>query len=67
MLRDLVGRLRGEGVEVALAQVKGPVRDRMRRAGLIELIGEDRLYRTVGEAVRVLIPAPCACRDGAGR
>ncbi len=56
MLRDLVGRLRGEGVEVALAQVKGPVRDRMRRAGLIDLIGEDRLYRTVGEAVRVLTP-----------
>jgi high affinity sulfate transporter 1 len=56
MLLDLVGRLRGEGVEVALAQVKGPVRDRMRRAGLIELIGEDRLFRTVGQAVGALAP-----------
>jgi high affinity sulfate transporter 1 len=63
MLRDLVGRLRGEGVEVALAQVKGPVRDRMRRAGLVDLIGEDRLYRTVAEAVRVLTP-DVAALDG---
>ena len=63
MLRDLVGRLRGEGVEVALAQVKGPVRDRMRRAGLVDLIGEDRLYRTVGEAVRVLAPGLSAPAD----
>ena len=34
-----------------LAQVKSPVRDRMRRTGLMERIGEDRLYLSMGAGV----------------
>ena len=51
MLHELVARLRDDEVELFLAQVKGAVRDRMARAGLIELVGEDHLFRTVVAAV----------------
>lgn len=50
-LSAIVGTLREERVELMLAQVKGQVRDRMRRSGLMDTIGEARLYRTVAEAV----------------
>ena len=40
-----------ERVELVLAQVKGPLRDRMRRSGLMDRLGEDHIYRTVTEAV----------------
>jgi hypothetical protein len=36
---------------VSLAQVKGPVRDRMRRMGLMETVGEERVYLSVAAAV----------------
>jgi high affinity sulfate transporter 1 len=51
MLFELVGDLEERPIEVMLAQVKGSVRDRMRRTGLMERIGEDRLYLSVGSAV----------------
>ena len=51
MLFELVGDLEGRSIEVMLAQVKGSVRDRLRRTGLMERIGEDRLYLSVGSAV----------------
>ena len=44
-------RLRDERIELFLAQVKGSVRDRMGRAGLMELVGEDQLFRSVAAAV----------------
>jgi hypothetical protein len=34
-----------------LAQVKGAVRDRMRRTGLMDALGEDRIYLSIGSAV----------------
>jgi sulfate permease, SulP family len=51
MLFDLVGDLRARSIEVLLAQVKGPVRDRMRRTGLMATLGEDRVYLSIGSAV----------------
>ena len=51
MLYELVGDLEERSIEVLLAQVKGSVRDRMRRTGLMERIGEDRLYLSLGSAV----------------
>ena len=44
MLAALVTELESAGVELRLAQVRGPVRDRMRRTGLMDLIGEKRWF-----------------------
>jgi len=51
MLVDLVAELRARSVEILLAQVKGTVRDRLRRTGLMAELGEDRVYLSVGSAV----------------
>jgi MFS superfamily sulfate permease-like transporter len=51
MLTDLITDLRARGIEVLLAQVKGPVRDRMRKTGLAAELGEDRMYLSIGSAV----------------
>jgi high affinity sulfate transporter 1 len=44
---DLVER----GVELALAQARGPVRDRLARTGLLEQLGSDSIYLSVAQAV----------------
>jgi len=54
---------------VLLAQVKGSVRDRLRRTGLMAEIGEDRVYLSVGSAVTDFLrrwpaEAPAAAPDG---
>ena len=51
MLFELVADLEERSIEPMLAQVKGSVRDRMRRTGLMERIGEDRLYLSMGAGV----------------
>jgi SulP family sulfate permease len=51
MLFDLVGDLHGRSVEVLLAQVKGSVRDRLRKTGLMAVIGEHRIYLSTNSAV----------------
>jgi high affinity sulfate transporter 1 len=47
MLFDLVRELRARSIEVLLAQVKGTVRDRLHRTGLMGEIGEDRVYLSI--------------------
>jgi len=49
--RQLIDDLRERSIDVLLAQVKGPVRDRMRRTGLMEAAGENRVFLSVGAAV----------------
>lgn len=51
MIRQLVTDLHDQSMDVLLAQVKGPVRDRMRRMRLMDTIGEDRVYLSVAAAV----------------
>jgi high affinity sulfate transporter 1 len=51
VVRQLIGELHDQSIEVLLAQVKGPVRDRMRRMGMMEMVGEDRVYLSVAAAV----------------
>jgi SulP family sulfate permease len=51
MLFDLVADLRARSIEVLLAQVKGTVRDRLRKTGLMTEVGEDRVYLSIGSAV----------------
>ena len=50
MLMDLVAALHDRSIEVLLAQVKGSVRDRLRRTGLMASVGEDRIYLSIGSA-----------------
>lgn len=51
MLLELVAEMHAASIEVLLAQVKGTVRDRMRRTGLMDLLGEERVYLSIGSAV----------------
>ena len=52
VLADLCGELERNGIDLAFAELKGPVKDRMRIYGLLDRIGEDRVYPTIGLAVR---------------
>ena len=47
----VLGELQRAGIELAFAELKGPVKDRLRRYGLFDRIGEMRFYPTVGAAV----------------
>ena len=51
MLKNLVRELDERGVDVLLAQVRGRVRDRLRKAGVMAEIGENRIYLSVPAAV----------------
>ena len=42
---------------LAFAEVKGPVKDRLRRYGLCDAIGPDRFFPTIGTAVNGYIDA----------
>jgi MFS superfamily sulfate permease-like transporter len=67
MLAELFGSLRDRSIEVLLAQVKGSVRDRMRRTGLMSLVGEDRIYFSLGAATADFLgrwPPDVEGRDG---
>ena len=52
MLGEIDAELERTGIELAFAELKGPVKDRLRRYGLMEQIGERRFYPTIGLAVR---------------
>ncbi len=51
MLVLLDRHLSAQGVRLCLAELKGPVKDRLRRCGVYEHFGEARLFPTVGQAV----------------
>jgi MFS superfamily sulfate permease-like transporter len=50
-LRQLLDELRQEQVTLAFAELKGPVKDRLRRYELSEAVGPDRFFPTIGTAV----------------
>ena len=50
-LHQLLQELRQEGVTLAFAELKGPVKDRLLRYGLFDAVGPDRFFPTVGTAV----------------
>jgi high affinity sulfate transporter 1 len=56
-LADLLAALRRQGVTLALAELKGPVKDRLRRYGLLAAIGPDRFFPTIGTAVDAYVQA----------
>jgi high affinity sulfate transporter 1 len=51
VLKDLLAELDAAGVVLAFAEMKDPVKDRLRRYGLYERIGDDRFFPTLGTAV----------------
>jgi high affinity sulfate transporter 1 len=55
VLAELDAQLEQLGVELAFAEMKGPVKDKLRRYGLFERIGEERFYPTVGSAVHAYV------------
>jgi len=57
MLTRLHADLEGRGVVLAFAELKGHVRERLARFGLVDLVGEGHFYRTVGEAVHAYVGA----------
>jgi sulfate permease, SulP family len=50
-LESLVRSLREEGITFVFARVKGPMRQALRDAGVLDLVGERHLYPTVRAAV----------------
>jgi MFS superfamily sulfate permease-like transporter len=57
ILGDLLEELRAEGVTLAFAELKGPVKDRLRRYRLFDAVGPDRFFPTMGTAVDAYVEA----------
>lgn len=51
MLRDLSHTLRDRGIALHFAEMKDPVRDKLRRFELTDIIGDESFHPTVGAAV----------------
>jgi high affinity sulfate transporter 1 len=54
MLRDLVGDLHQANIDLLFAEVRGSVRQRMTKTGLLETIGEDHIFMSVDAAVQAV-------------
>jgi high affinity sulfate transporter 1 len=50
MLGDILDELDRRGIKLVFAELKGPVKDRLRTYGLYERIGDEYFYPTVGRA-----------------
>ena len=50
-LRDLMDFLKEKGIQLVLCDLIGPVRDVLRKTGLMGDIGEDNIYFTLNEAI----------------
>jgi MFS superfamily sulfate permease-like transporter len=51
MLAELLHTLRESGIELHFAEMKDPVKDKLKRFGLFERLGRDTFHPTVGAAV----------------
>jgi len=52
MLIELDETLHAAGIELCFAEMKDPVKDKLKRFGIFSTLGEERFFPTVGEAVR---------------
>ena len=55
MLEELDEELAQRGVELAFAEMKDPVKDRLHRYDLTARIGQDRFFPTIGVAVKAFL------------
>ncbi len=53
----LLDELEQRGIRLVFAEMKGPVKDRLRAYGLYERLGDDRFFPTLGTAVAAYIDA----------
>jgi MFS superfamily sulfate permease-like transporter len=51
VLDELDKTLREAGIELCFAEMKGPVKDKLKRFGLFARLGEEHFFATTGEAV----------------
>jgi high affinity sulfate transporter 1 len=51
VLADMLDDFERDGVVLAFAELKGPVKDRLRRYGLYDRIGDGRFFPTLGTAI----------------
>jgi high affinity sulfate transporter 1 len=56
-LKDLDGELAAQGIDLRFAEMKDPVKDRLKRYALLERFGDDHFYPTVGAAVGAYVDA----------
>ena len=52
VLKEVVSYFQSNGIQVSFAGVKGPVRDLMEKAGLVELIGKENFFYEVHDAMK---------------
>lgn len=57
MLAELNDRLREAGIELCFAEMKDPVKDKLKRFGLFSRFGADAFFPTVGQAVNAYLDA----------
>jgi high affinity sulfate transporter 1 len=57
VLADLEQTLRASRIELRFAEMKDPVKDKMKRFGLFERLGSDAFFATLGEAVNAYVAA----------
>ena len=51
VLTSLDEALHAEGMELCFAEMKGPVKDRLKRYGLFTTLGTENFFPTLGQAV----------------
>ena len=51
MLDELDAALRAADIELCFAELKDPVKDKLKRFGLFSRLGEERFFATIGQAV----------------
>jgi high affinity sulfate transporter 1 len=54
-LADLDDALHASGIELCFAEMKDPVKDKLKRFGLFTRLGEKRFFATVGESVNAYL------------
>ena len=65
MLLGLVAEAEKTGTEILFAELQDPVRNMFRRCGLLDLVGENRLFQTIDEGVQdYLRRYPAVVRSG---
>ena len=67
VLRQLTGDLHEQSIDLLLAQVKGSVRDRMRKSDLMDTVGEHHVYLSVASAVEGYSAEAGPLPTGSGR
>jgi MFS superfamily sulfate permease-like transporter len=55
MLSELDDTLRKAGIDLAFAEMKGPVKDKLKRFGMFSKLGEEAYFPTVGAAVHAYL------------